>query len=158
MASTKTVYLRLWTPDKRHVLLVKNLPELEPLPNGVHKGEGWGMVGGGQKRQDLENDITTAIRELGEETSLTADKITIDPEPSIVERRGNGSHTVIVYDATYYTDDISTPLRPNDPKGQITEARWVNFMNLLNGTVDDLKIYKTHLRMLNDEPNPYSAR
>ncbi len=171
---SKTIKLRLWTPDRKHICLVRDLPEPEPLPNGEYKDEGWGMPGGGQKDQDLKDcnqearkmvgesqvpeyclhEIATAIRELGEETGLTPDKITIDPESRISEKRGK-DHELIVYDAIYYTDDISKGLQPNDPRGQIAEARWVNFMDLIYGTVDGLKIYKTHMRIINDEPNPY---
>ena len=174
---SKTIKLRLWTPDRKHICLVRDLPELEPLPDGGHKDEGWGMVGGGQKDQDLKDygqearkmvgvlqipedhlhEIATAIRELGEETGLTPDKITINPKSRNPEKRGK-DHELIVYDAIYYTDDVSEGLKPNDPKKQIAEVRWVNFMDLIDGEVDGLKIYKTHMRIINDEPNPYPAR
>lgn len=180
---TKTVYLRLWALDKegyrKYICLVKNKPE--DIPGGHYKDWGWGMVGGGQKAQDLKDhgreareivggfkisdehlhEIATALKELRQEAGLNPDKIkTIDPKSRKSEirksKKGGEDHEVVVYDAFYYTHDISAGLRPDITEEQIVEARWIDCADLMNGTVDGLKIYRSHLRILNDEPNPHA--
>ncbi len=166
---SKTVYLRLWTPDKKYLCLVHNLPEPEPLPNGAFKDEGWGLVGGGQKPQDLKNyerevqemtgtmivpeihrhEMATSIRELMEETGLIASQITINPKSRKSDPR-SATHEVVAYDALYYTNDTSAKLRPNDPKKLIVEARWIDCMDLMHGEINGLKIYRSHLKLIND--------
>jgi len=174
----KTVFIKIFTPNMRHLAMVKN--RADHTPRGDPQPMSWGLVGGGQidsdydpKMLDLAKricgdpdrdeeylaEISTALRESWEETGIFPQEMGVKPQALAIEK--STDHHVIVCDGFYHSNDISNGLHSSDPKGQVMEARWVPVEDLQDGQVDGLRIYRSHVAIINDERDSryaYSVR
>lgn len=168
---SKTVFLKILTPEMRHIALVRN--RADRMPTGDIQPEGWGLVGGGQVPEDINpvmfdlirkhtrtpdlpewllHELSTAFREMWEEADIRPEEIVVNHKKSLeIDKKKN--HSVIVFDAVFLNEDISRGLHSNDPKGQVAEARWIPVEDLQDGKINGVKIYRAHLDILNNIKN-----
>ena len=175
---SKTVFIKIWTPNMRNLAMVKN--RADHTPRGDLQPMSWGLVGGGQIDSDYDEkmlvlagkvcgqadrdeeylaEIATALRESWEEAGIYPQEISIKPLALAIEK--SSDHHVIVCDGSYHSNDISNGLHTSDPKGQVMEARWAPVEDLQDGHIDGLRIYRSHLAIINDERDSryiYSVR
>lgn len=93
-----------------------------------HRGGHWGFPKGRREAKD-KNDLDNALRELSEETGLSAEQVVIDPAEQIREeyryqRRGAQVSKVVIF-------FIGKVLDPNAaisvPLDELRAYRWVSF-------------------------------
>lgn len=157
---SKTVFVKIWTPDMKHVALVHNACKPD-VGNGYPKPEGWGLPGGNQTPEDIENDpdsdheitdeLRTAFREVFEETGIDSDELEIRVSSRDVRPPRAPRHLVVAYDAIYCTDDVTRGLQPGLKNGKIIAARWIPVGDLMSRRIDGLIIHPSHLRIINGE-------
>lgn len=175
---SKTVFIKIWTPNMRHLAMVKN--RAGHTPRGDHQPMSWGLIRGGQVDSDYDEkmlaiagkicgqadreeeylaEVATALRKSWEEAGIYPQEMDVKPLALAIEI--NPNHHKIVCDGSYHSNDISKGLHTNDPEGQVMEARWVPVDNLRDGHIDGLRIYNSHLAIINDERDShyiYSVR
>ena len=145
---SKAVFLKIWTPDMRHIVLVD------------HRRKGWSLPGGNQQESDLSDykselgqEIQTATREIREETNLTDQEYTIDWDSRFVVPKSS-DHSFVVFNANYKSNNVRDgTLKPCGDKGNVTEVRWADCYDMMEGKIDQRLIYQFHLLLINGERN-----
>ena len=146
------VYVRIWYRRKLEILLVLN--EEAILPNGDKRDTGWGVPGGGMQAGETPREA--AMREIREEVGdeiaeAIKDRMTFIKSIKKWKRDRDGRPMVggdyITHHLFEAEIDEKIPVKcGNDPAKIVTEARWVEPLDLHQATPPQQKFLesKTH--------------
>ena len=104
------------SPECTHTLLVND-----------SRSKKWGFPKGHKEDDDKNDDLTTAVRECGEETGLTTSDYKVHSE---VFRVSKGSQSYLFRYAILKTDMNKVKKYPTPPN-EIRECRWVPIVDLI---------------------------
>ena len=130
-----------WLEGK--VIMVRNIKK--NIAPGIEKPEGWGVPAGGVRA--YETPFRAAHREFEEETNIFGG-YSISDEPIAAFQKQNG-HIGLVFMVNLdpYTE---LPKQVRDPIEHIKEAVWADPLNdFEHGMFREMRIYKTHLELIN---------
>lgn len=139
-----TVRVRL-LDDKERVLLVLERGDKTVIA-GVRsfvKPAGWGLPGGRTRAHKGETPYEAAVRELREETGITAE---INPEPTFKNAAGE-DHEIWMFEAKNPHGEPAAV----DPEEHILTARWIDWKTVYDSFLYEgmsYPVYKSHLPLI----------